>query len=122
MNTSDVQPSVNWQEVPCDLMKTRHSRRVWRRLYGDPGSLWVLHHCNEELCREPTHLYLGTASDNNRKAYLEGRRKKFRGPSSASELYRGKRLRCTGCGSIVRRQPASAPVDQHVYHRSCLPS
>lgn len=30
----------------------------------DPGVLWVLHHCDNPLCCNPSHLYLGTVKDN----------------------------------------------------------
>lgn len=62
-----------WQDYPCIVKTFRNSGRIWRRLFGDPGGLWVLHWCNEPHCWEPQHLYLGTAADNNRQASREGR-------------------------------------------------
>jgi hypothetical protein len=61
-----------WQDKPCILGTSRQSRRVWKRLYGDPGDLWVLHRCPNLTCREPTHLYLGTAKDNHRDTVAAG--------------------------------------------------
>jgi hypothetical protein len=39
----------------------------------DPGSLSVLHHCDNPLCCNPAHLYLGTQADNNRDTIMRGR-------------------------------------------------
>lgn len=40
----------------------------------DPGDDWVLHHCDNPPCVNPTHLYAGDASDNNRDAFRRNRR------------------------------------------------
>jgi hypothetical protein len=38
-----------------------------------PPELWVLHRCDVRLCVRPSHLYLGTNSDNMRDCAARGR-------------------------------------------------
>lgn len=38
-----------------------------------PAGLWVLHHCDNPPCVEPSHLYAGTAVDNARDRKVRGR-------------------------------------------------
>lgn len=48
-------------------------RLVWELLHGDPGTLKVLHTCDNEPCCEPVHLFLGTQIDNMRDCLAKGR-------------------------------------------------
>lgn len=41
-------------------------RLSYRIHIGDPGNLWVLHHCDTKVCTRPDHLYLGDQWDNGR--------------------------------------------------------
>jgi hypothetical protein len=43
--------------------------------YGDPEGMQVCHTCDNGLCCNPKHLFLGTAVDNNRDARAKGRAK-----------------------------------------------
>lgn len=50
------------------------SRVAWWLTYGDPGTLCVLHRCDNPPCCNPNHLFLGTIADNNRDCAEKGRR------------------------------------------------
>lgn len=42
----------------------RASRYVWTLAHGDPGRSYVLHTCDNELCVNIRHMYLGTQAQN----------------------------------------------------------
>ncbi len=48
-------------------------RYAWALLHGDPGTLDVLHTCDNPPCCEPSHLFLGTAADNHADCVAKGR-------------------------------------------------
>ena len=50
------------------------SRVAWFLAHGEwPGDLHVCHTCDNRLCVEPDHLFLGTAKDNNDDKIAKGR-------------------------------------------------
>lgn len=52
-----------------------------------PFGLWVLHRCDNPICCNPTHLFLGTVADNNHDSRVKGR--------NAKGMKHGRRSRLT---------------------------
>jgi hypothetical protein len=51
------------------------SRIAWVLVYGDiPYGMFVCHKCDNPLCCNPNHLFLGTHDDNMKDATIKGRR------------------------------------------------
>jgi hypothetical protein len=108
-----------WQKKPCILGTYRTSRHVWKQLYGDPGTARVLHRCGNGTCREPSHLYLGTDSQNLKDAYRLGERTKD-AAYVAYEAWRKYDLpQCAGCSKPIRVERTPVMVGTVPYHYTC---
>lgn len=77
---------MSWQDAPCRIWgggktnggygtcRASNPRRVmlvhrktWEDVHGDiPDGMQILHHCDNRLCYEITHLFMGTQQDNMR--------------------------------------------------------
>jgi hypothetical protein len=57
-----------------DKTGSQEAHRVaWKLVFGDPGSLCVLHRCDNPPCVNPNHLFMGTHLDNLRDMRAKGR-------------------------------------------------
>lgn len=55
-------------------------RFVYELIYGHiPAGMFVCHHCDVRLCVNPSHLFLGTAADNNADMRAKGRDRQPKG-------------------------------------------
>jgi hypothetical protein len=57
-------------------------RVAWTLTHGDPGSLFVLHSCDNRSCCNPSHLFLGTNQDNMDDMVKKGRASRLAGENN----------------------------------------
>ena len=95
------------------------SRIAWLIAFGDPGELHVLHRCDNPMCVNPGHLFLGTNADNALDRAVKGRQHNSSlTPEQVREI---RRLSKIGLGpaSIRDALNVSADVARHViYNRT----
>lgn len=61
-------------QVTWEKKKYRAHRAVWKMAHGDiPVGMFVCHKCDNSLCINPNHLFLGTPLDNARDKIAKGR-------------------------------------------------
>lgn len=60
-------------EVYYDGRQHLVHRLIFSMLHESPGGSWVLHECDNPVCCNPGHLYLGTARDNSNDMIARGR-------------------------------------------------
>jgi hypothetical protein len=66
---------IYWNRRHC--VAHRVAYEVWRGV--KPAELLVCHSCDNKMCINPDHLFLGTSLDNNRDAIKKGRAYKAHG-------------------------------------------
>jgi len=68
--------------IGVNCVHTLAHRISWEMAHGQsiPSGLWVLHSCDNTLCVNPSHLRIGTHSDNLRDSWQRTRNLDYKGP------------------------------------------
>lgn len=73
------------------------SRASWWLHRGDiPSGLWVLHKCDNSICVNPDHLYLGGRTENMQDAVRRGRMARLQSILTVSDVGEIRRLLADG--------------------------
>jgi hypothetical protein len=72
-----------------DVPETAH-KMSWLVHFGETNGLFVLHRCDNRLCINPHHLFLGTPQDNVTDMIIKGRQQSYEWIRTAERLPNGK--------------------------------
>jgi hypothetical protein len=90
----------------------RSNRAAWKLFCGEIGELQVLHICDNKLCVNPHHLYLGTHEQNMKDAIDRSRMPFFRTKAVVEKV---KQLR--GEGLTGREIQSQLGISHSTYYR-----
>lgn len=89
--------AFNWEGVTA-----KAHRLAWRHAFGDiPDGLNVCHHCDNRICCNPAHLFLGTHLDNARDRNSKSRQ--IKGVASPNAKLSDELVRLIRCEKVPHR-------------------
>lgn len=86
-----VNPATGYGHFTCTVNGSKSLHTAHRTSYSAfvgeiPQNMLVLHRCDNRLCFNPAHLFLGTQLDNMRDMVGKGRQRFFGRPAKARVL------------------------------------
>lgn len=92
-------------------------REAWEKVHGlIPEGMLVLHHCDNPPCREVTHLFLGTYSDNNEDASRKERNSKKLTSQDVREIRDAYAWEMISAKNLGQRYGISESMVLHIIH------
>lgn len=121
----------------CPDGSLKHGRKqahrvAWEYTFGTPipEDLHCCHHCDNPPCCNPTHLFIGTHSDNMRDMKIKGRAKTMRGEAhpiaklDSEKVREIRQLYRSGQGSqpsLAKQFGVSSRLIFNIVHRTAWP-
>lgn len=103
-----------------DQAKNLRAHRVsyWLHKGDIPDDLMVCHSCDNRLCCNPSHLFLGSALDNNRDSSQKGRRKHLIGSRTSCAKFTEDEVKHI---LTLKGQASATEIAKHYHvHRSTI--
>lgn len=104
-NWTGTRSNCGYGQYYAERKHVRAHRFAWTITYGSPeNGLCVCHKCDNKLCCNPSHLFLGTLGDNNRDRDQKGRT--ARGCNKSTSKFTAEQIRWMRRSGLPRKELA----------------
>lgn len=111
--SASTDPKLQYGKIGVGKKRQYAHRVSWILAYGDPGSLHVLHKCDNPKCVRPDHLFLGTHVDNMKDRDQKGRTPLKKGTANLMAKYTDEQIAAvrsdTGSYASIARRHGMSP-------------